>query len=77
MVRSDQSNLLMVDLTDMPYIDSAGIGCLVGAYVSRDHAGRKLVLIGVSDRVRTMLQVTKVDQLFNFADTVEAARGKP
>ena len=41
LVRSDQSKLLMVDMADVPYIDSAGIGCLVGAHVSREHSGRK------------------------------------
>jgi anti-anti-sigma regulatory factor len=30
MVRSDNAGLLIVDVADMPYIDSAGIGCLVG-----------------------------------------------
>ena len=76
MVRSDQSNLLIVDMADVPYIDSAGIGCLVGAHVSREHSGRKLVLIGASDRLINMLKATKVDQLFAFAGTVDEARAK-
>jgi len=76
MVRSDQSNLLMIDVADVPYIDSAGIGCLVGAHVSREHAGRKLVIVGASERLLSMLKATKVDQLFVFAGTVEEARAK-
>ncbi|MDR3747218.1 MAG: STAS domain-containing protein [Acidobacteriota bacterium] len=74
MVRSDTSRLLIIDVADMPYIDSAGIGCLVGAHVSRQHSGRKLVIVGVNERLRTSLQVTKVDNLFTFAATVEEAR---
>jgi len=74
MVRSDKSNLLILDLTDVPYMDSAGIGCLVGAHVSRENSGRKLVVVGVSERVLTMLKSTKVDQLFTFAGSVEDAR---
>jgi anti-sigma B factor antagonist len=73
-VRSDSSNLLIIDVADMPYIDSAGIGCLVGAHVSREHAGRKLVIVGANERLLTSLKVTKVDQLFTFAPTVEQAR---
>ena len=73
-VRADHSNLLIVELSDVPYIDSAGIGCLVGAHVSPSHAGRKLVLAAVSERVLGMLKATKVDQLFTFADSVDAAR---
>jgi len=76
MVRSDQSKLLIVDVADVPYIDSAGIGCLVGAHVSREHAGRKLVLVGASERLVNMLKATKVDQLFAFAATVDEARAK-
>ena len=76
MVRSDQSNLLLIDVADVPYIDSAGIGCLVGAHVSREHAGRKLVIVGASERLINMLKATKVDQLFVFADTVDEARAK-
>lgn len=76
MVRADGSNLLILDLADVPYIDSAGIGCLVGAHVSRENSGRKLVIVGASDRLLTALKVTKVDGLFNFAPTVEQARAQ-
>ncbi len=73
MVRADNSNLLIIDVTDMPYIDSAGIGCLVGAHVSRENSGRKLVLVGANDRLVTSLKVTKVEQLFTMAPTTEQA----
>jgi anti-sigma B factor antagonist len=73
-VRADSSNLLIIDVADMPYIDSAGIGCLVGAHVSRENSGRKLVIVGANERLLTSLRVTKVDQLFTFASTVEQAR---
>ena len=73
MVRADNSNLLIVDVTDMPYIDSAGIGCLVGAHVSRENSGRKLILVGANDRLITSLKVTKVEQLFTMAPTMEQA----
>jgi anti-sigma B factor antagonist len=76
MVRNDQTNLLIVDLADVPYIDSAGIGCLVGAHVSRENSGRKLVVVGASDRLLNALKATKVDQLFTFANSVEDARAK-
>lgn len=76
MVRSDQSSLLIVDMSDVPYIDSAGIGCLVGAHVSRENSGRKLVVAGATERLLNSLKATKVDQLFTFATTVEDARAK-
>ena len=73
MIRSDQAPLLIVDLADVPYIDSAGIGCLVGAHVSRENSGRKLVIAGVSERLLNSLKATKVDQLFTFAATAADA----
>ncbi len=76
MVRNDQSKLLIVDVADVPYIDSAGIGCLVGAHVSRENSGRKLIIVGASERLLGSLKVTKVDQLFTFANTAEDARDK-
>jgi anti-sigma B factor antagonist len=76
MVRSDSSELLILDVGDMPYIDSAGIGCLVGAHVSRQGSGRKLVIVGANERLLTSLKVTKVDNLFSFAPTVEEARAQ-
>ena len=76
MVRSDNSNLLIIDVADMPYIDSAGIGCLVGAHVSRQGSGRKLVLVGVNERLLASFKVTKVDELFSIAPSVEQARAQ-
>lgn len=76
MVRADGANLLILDMTDVPYIDSAGIGCLVGAHVSREHSGRKLVVAGASERLINSLKVTKVDQLFQFAPDVEQAKAQ-
>ena len=45
-VRADTSRSLIIDFTNVPYVDSAGIGALVGAYVTRQHGGRRLALLG-------------------------------
>jgi anti-sigma B factor antagonist len=72
-VRADQSRCLIIDLTNVPYVDSAGIGALVGAYVTRQNCGRSLALVGVSERIHNALKVTHVQQFFSFFDTVAAA----
>jgi anti-sigma B factor antagonist len=74
-IREDETDLLILDFSAVPYIDSAGIGALVGAYVHRQKAGRKLLLVGVQPRVRTALQVTKVEQFFRFADPLSSQAG--
>ena len=76
MVRSDTAGTLIVDVADMPYIDSAGIGCLVGAHVSRENSGRKLIVVGASERIINALKATKVDQLFTFAPDIEQAKAQ-
>jgi len=73
-VRSDQSETLILDFSKVPYADSAGIGALVGAYVTRQHSKRRLGLVGVSQRVRDALKVTRVEQFFRFFDSVESAQ---
>jgi anti-sigma B factor antagonist len=45
MVRADKSSALIIDFVNVPYIDSAGIGALVGAYVTRQNNGRSLALV--------------------------------
>lgn len=73
LVRADKSRSLIIDFSSVVYVDSAGIGALVGAYVTRQHGGRNLALVGVSDRVRNALKVTHVEQFFRFYDSVDAA----
>lgn len=73
MLRADESRCLIIDFAKVVYVDSAGIGALVGAYVSRQKGGRNLALVGVSDRVRGALQVTQVEQFFRFFESVSDA----
>ncbi|ABF43776.1 anti-sigma-factor antagonist [Candidatus Koribacter versatilis Ellin345] len=67
-VREVKAKDLVIDMTEVPYIDSAGVGVLVGAYVHRQKESRNLVLVGVQDRVRSVLQVTQVERFFTFAN---------
>jgi anti-sigma B factor antagonist len=72
-LRSRDSRILVIDFTNVPYIDSAGIGALVGAHVSHSKDGRSLGLVGVSERVRNALKVTHVESFFRFFPTQEEA----
>src|SRR6202142_806162 len=72
-VRADQSRALILDFAAVPLADSAGIGALVGAYVTRQRDGRSLGLVGVNQRIHNALEVTRVDSFFRFFETVEDA----
>lgn len=71
--RKAQSDALIFDLSAVSYLDSSAIGSLVNAYVSCSNHGRKMALAGVSDRVRQMLSITRVDTLFSFFGDVALA----
>jgi len=72
-VRHESAETMIVDLSDVPYIDSVGLGSLVAAYVSHQKMGRCLVLTGVKPRVRKIMDITKVsDFLVTFGTTWEA-----
>ena len=64
---------MILDLSDVPYIDSAGLGSLVRVYVSHQKTGRYLVLTGKKPRVRKIMEITKVKDFFvTFSTTWEA-----
>jgi anti-sigma B factor antagonist len=76
-VREDNSAVLILDFTAVPLIDSAGIGALVGAYVNRQKDTRRLALVGVNKRVHDALEVTRVESLFKFYNSIpEAEQGR-
>src|ERR687888_1864118 len=72
-LRAKQCRTLIIDFTEVPYVDSAGIGALVGAYVTHNKDGKSLALIGVNKRVHDALKVTRVEQFFRLFDTLADA----
>jgi anti-sigma B factor antagonist len=70
LIRTNTSPKLIIDFTNVPYVDSAGVGALVGAYVRHQKEGHSITLAGVNDRVRGTLKVTQVDKFFEYVDSV-------
>src|SRR6266516_1520945 len=73
--REESFSTVILDLSDVPYIDSTALGALVSAYVSRQKVGRRVVLSGTSERVSKMLKITSVESLFLTFPTLEDAIG--
>jgi len=65
--------LLIIDLTNCPYIDSAGLGSLINTYVAAEKRGGKLLLAGVNNRVAALLETAKVHLLLKSFPTAQAA----
>ena len=73
MRREDSFPTLILDLTDVPYIDSTALGALVSAYVSRRRMGKQVALSGIGDHVSNTLRMTRVESLFVLFPTLEDA----
>jgi len=71
--REENASMVILDLTDVPYIDSAGLGSLVSAYVRRHKATQHIALSGVNDRVLKLFETTRVEPLFLMFPTLEDA----
>ena len=71
----DPQALHILDLMEVPYMDSMGIGLIVSHYVRCRSKGVRLVLAGVSARVLQLLEMTNVDGFFPRVATVEEADG--
>jgi anti-sigma B factor antagonist len=74
-VRREVAPTIFLDLTDVPYVDSAGLGSLVSAYISRHKSGQRVVLSGVNDRVLSLFEITRVEPLFLIFPTLGDAIG--
>ena len=66
---------ILVNLKEVSYLDSAGLGELVGSYASVQHMGGAIKLLHPQTRVHDLLQVTKLFTVFvAFDDENEALR---
>ncbi len=68
------SRLTILDMSQVPYVDSAGLGTILMSHVSAEKNGRKLALAGVTDRVLSLIRMTRVDTVLSMFPTVEAAQ---
>jgi anti-sigma B factor antagonist len=69
----DMPRTSILDLSGVPYMDSAGMGAIINYYTHCQNKGVKLIIAAVSDRVMELFKMTRVDKIISFAPTVEAA----
>lgn len=82
MVRSSIKDLvtagnrkILVNLRDVTYLDSAGLGELVGSYATVTNQGGQIKLLHAQGKVKDLLAVTKLYTVFvTFDDEAEAVR---
>lgn len=64
---------LLVDFTQVPYIDSTGLGFLAGTRATTQEAGVTLVLSGLNQHVRKVLDSVQLSQFFTIVEDETAA----
>ncbi len=64
---------LVIDFSEVPYIDSTGLGFLAGSRVTTQNAGVSMVLASLNPHVRRILDQLQLSQLFAIAKDEAAA----
>jgi anti-sigma B factor antagonist len=65
----DSTQQILLNFSGVSYIDSGGLGTLVGVYSSARGAGADIKLTGLGQKLRDVLQVTKLVTVFEVYDT--------
>jgi anti-sigma B factor antagonist len=64
---------VVLDMSNVTYIDSAGLGTLVAAHVSAKNQGASIRLCALGNKFREVLQITRLLTIFDVYDTRAAA----
>lgn len=64
---------MLLNLADVTYIDSAGLGELTAAYTSVRNRGGELKLLNLTKRVQDLMQITKLYTVFDVHDDEKKA----
>ncbi len=72
-LRKEETQLTVIDLAEVPYMDSTGMGELVNYYVHCQRIGSRIAIIGTNDRIMDLFKITRVDTILPFVPTLEEA----
>jgi anti-sigma B factor antagonist len=76
-LRAETSPIVIIDFSGVPFIDSAGLGALVGAHISAQKSRRQLYFAGMNTQVITLLEMTRIRSLFTVYPTLQEAEAAP
>ena len=72
-VLKDGKKKIILNLADVNYIDSSGIGELVRTYITVSSGGGQLKLLNLTNKIQELLQITKLLTVFQVYDSESAA----
>ncbi|MGP8246015.1 MAG: STAS domain-containing protein [Bryobacteraceae bacterium] len=73
LAREHGDSAILLELSGVPYMDSAGLGAVLGIMASCQRKGHGFGITGMTDRIAMLLKVSRVDGLIPSFPSVEAA----
>jgi len=64
---------IIIDLKDVEWMNSSGLGILIGAITTLRNNNGSLILVNISERIENLLKITKLHNLFTIYPDVETA----
>jgi anti-sigma B factor antagonist len=72
---SNEKKNIVIDLAETKYMNSSGLGMLIGGYTTVKNAGGDLKLANVTKKIESLLVITKLSTIFeNYASVDEAVK---
>ena len=71
--RTEHAAPVILEISGVPYMDSAGLGSMIGVYTSCHRHQRGFGIVGVTARIRTLFEVTGCDGMLPCFDSIDAA----
>jgi len=73
LARTDHVAPVILNIAGVPYMDSAGLGSMIGVFTSCQRSHRGFGIAGVTERIRTLFEVTGCNGMLPCYDSIEAA----
>lgn len=70
------ADIILIDLKEVTFIDSSGLGALVSALKTVRSAGGKLCICSINEQVRMLFELTSMDRVFEVYSSREECENK-
>lgn len=72
LIDEDKKNVI-IDLADVKFMNSSGLGMLISAYTTMKNGGGNLKLANATEKINSLLLITKLVTIFENFDSVDEA----
>jgi anti-sigma B factor antagonist len=73
-VQATKPRRLIIDLAEVPYMDSSGVATLIEAMQIARRSGSKLILSSMQERVRSIFEIARLDVVFTIVQSADEGR---